>query len=119
MKIKNSIKELWVKAAVMAVPINGAEQGVAKRVAKKPLKKFFAKKLFFLLIKLELLIENGIPNSNNPSVFSEKIVNTTKINNKKYGSWNCMPHDTEILSCIRIMKNKANNKNENIIPRTV
>ena len=39
-KIKNKYDVDWVKAAVTAVPIYGAEQGVANRVAKKPLKKF-------------------------------------------------------------------------------
>ena len=41
----------WVNAAETAVPTNGAEQGVAKIVAKKPLKKSLYSELFFFIIK--------------------------------------------------------------------
>ena len=115
-KIKNNVNEFFVNAAVIAVPINGAEQGVAKSVAKNPLKKFLAKKLLPWLKIFDVFIEDGRLISNKPSVFKENIVNTNKINIKKYGSWNCMPHATEKLSCFRIKKNVANNKNENNIP---
>ena len=118
-KIKNNVNEFCVNAAVIAVPINGAEQGVAKSVAKKPLKKFLAKKLLPWLKIFDFFIEDGRSISNNPSVFKENMVNTNKINIKKYGSWNCMPHDTEKLSCFSIKKNVANNKNENNIPNDV
>ena len=118
-KINNNVNEFCVNAAVIAVPINGAEQGVAKSVAKNPLKKFLAKKLLPWLKKFEVFIEDGRSISNNPSVFKENIVNTNKINIKKYGSWNCIPHDTEKLNCLRIRKNIANNKNENSIPNVV
>ena len=118
-KINNNVNEFCVNAAVIAVPINGAEQGVAKSVAKNPLKKFLAKKLLPSLKILEVFIDDGKSISNNPSVFKENIVNTININIKKYGSWNCIPHDTEKLSCFRIRKNVANNKNENNIPNDV
>ena len=41
--ITKRIYALWVKATVMADPTNGAVQGVARSVAKKPLKKFLVK----------------------------------------------------------------------------
>ena len=44
--INNKIGIDCVKATVTAVPIYGAEHGVARSVAKKPLKKFFYKKSY-------------------------------------------------------------------------
>ena len=46
-KIVIKIKDDWVKAMDTAVPTNGAEQGVANKVAKKPLKKS-EKEVFFV-----------------------------------------------------------------------
>ncbi len=48
------IIDVWVKAAVIAVPTKGAEQGVAIKVAKKPLKKSFMTALSFPLNKAKL-----------------------------------------------------------------
>ena len=43
--MENNIVEVCVNAIVKAEPTNGAVQGVANKVAKKPLKKFLVKKL--------------------------------------------------------------------------
>ena len=78
-----SINDDWVKAIVIADPTKGAVQGVANNVAKKPLKKFFEKKPSPRLKILLLLKKVGNLISNKPKVFSEKMVNTNKIINKK------------------------------------
>ena len=55
--------DVWVNAAVIAVPTKGAEHGVAKTVAKKPLKKSFVY-LFELSFWINPILTNeGVLNS--------------------------------------------------------
>ena len=49
----------------------------------------------------------------------QKIESMNKIIIKKYGSWNCIPHATEIPICLSKTKNTANIKNEDTIPKAV
>ena len=118
-KIINKVVEVCVNAIVKAEPTNGAVQGVANKVAKKPLKKFLVKKLFPKLYMLLFLKTFGKFISKIPSVFKQKKVRINNINIKKYGSWNCIPHDTEIPICLSSTKNKANNENDETIPNAV
>ena len=61
------INEDCVNETVIAVPTKGAEQGVANIVAKKPLKKSFAKLSLFNFDKIFELIKVGVLNSNIPN----------------------------------------------------
>ena len=75
-KMLIEIKADWVKAAVIAVPIKGAEQGVAIKVAKKPLKKSFIYGLFWFLERYGRLINLGILKLNwlNILIIKKKII---------------------------------------------
>ena len=84
-KIKNKVKPGCVKAKVRAVPTKGAEQGVAIRVAKKPLKK---SRVLYLFCKKEIdfeFINLGVENSNTPNKFKENITRIKPIIIKKKG----------------------------------
>ena len=117
--IKNNIVEVCVKATVIAVPTKGAVHGVANKVAKNPLKKFFVKKLFPNFKILESLTNIGNSTSYRPKVLKQKVVNTNNIKIKKYGSWNCIPQATERSIFFSIRKQVAKNKNDTTIPIAV
>ena len=85
-KITKRIIDFCVKAIVIAVPTNGAVQGVANIVAKNPLKKFFVKKLFPELKYFDSLIKFGNSISNKPIVFKKNKDKINKIKIKKYCS---------------------------------
>ena len=109
----------WVKAAVIAVPTKGAEHGVARIVAKKPLKKSLVKLLLFKFW-IDLLFTNwGILNSNKPNKFKENTNKIIAIISKNIGSWNCIPHT--ILTPINLNKIRiiANIVKDVIIPSEV
>ena len=118
-KIEIDTIECWVKAAVIAVPTKGAEHGVAKTVAKNPLKKSLEWELELLLIKLMRFTKLGIWNSNwlNKFIINKKIIEVIII--KKYGCWNCIPHE---IGMFRLWRNKKINPSkikDEIIPNDV
>ena len=71
------------KAKPIAVPTNGAEQGVAKIVAKNPLKKSFPYLYLSKLFQNLLLINCGVLNSKKPNKLMEnnKIIDAIKDKN--------------------------------------
>ena len=102
----------------MAVPTNGAEQGVAINVAKNPLKKSLKYKLlFFIRLKLLILCGKFIWNWLNIFIINKKITKVIKI--KKYGCWNCIPQEIENLKYCKNKNIKPNSINEKIIPKAV
>ena len=81
--------------------------------------KFLVKKLFPKLYMLLFLKKFGKFIWKIPRVFKQKKVRTNNINIKKYGSWNCIPHETEIPICLSIKKKNANKEKDVTIPNAV
>ena len=100
-KISKIVKKSCVMAKEMALPKNGAEQGVARRTAKIPDKKFGIKIFFcasfseiFLLRSVDkkwLKVISKIPKSS--AMKSAKII-IKKV--KKNGFWNWNPQPREL-----------------------
>ena len=85
----NIVEVSWVRAYVIALPKNGAEQGVASRTAKIPDRKL-GMKILLVLDDLEIFLFSRLDNvwlkeiSNIPSRLQMKKVRVRKMNIRKY-----------------------------------
>ena len=111
-------KSFWVKAKLIAVPKNGAEQGVARAVEIIPVKKaeiyLFLKSTLFNLLNID-----GIKISKTPIKLSEKKNSISENINKNSELWNCIPHPTSLPNVLNRIITIPNKINEKRIPAAV
>ena len=111
---------LPARAKPTAVPRNGAEQGVASRVAKAPVTKCPAR-LSSGAVRLEaaLATKRGSGTSKSPTRWQAKIVTRTAIAAMKAGSWNWTPQPIERPAAFTAMSAPAMTRNETTMPAAV